>query len=181
MSRHSGLHGEEAAALDALGQLQFPGVTDPSQLDVANRKLWMTARGVDMQAIRSVTELTRAGTEDIKRRADLDERRAEQEAEDLRARREADLEDQAQRRRERDDLFKRETTERRDRLDQEIRERETHRKLSVVLIPATVLTVLVTAVLVLGGVLNGVATVVPSAAVISMLAALRLSSVGRFG
>lgn len=173
MSRHSGLEGEAAEALDGLGQLQFPGVTDPGQLDPAARKLWMTARGVNLQAIRSVTELTRVGAEDIKRRADLEERRAELDAEDMGARREADLEDQAQRRREREAQLEQGTRERQARLDQEIRERETRRKLSSLLAPAVVVTVLATVVLVLGGVLSVAATAYPGAALLSLLAVLR--------
>ncbi len=172
MSHQSGLEGEEADQLDALGELYFPGITDPAQLDPASRKTWVALRGSHLQALRGAAELTRAAADDIKRRTEL-------EADDLRARREADLEDQAQRRRERDALIERETRERRVRLDQEVRERETRRKLSVLLIPAMVVTVLVTAFLVLGGVLSGVATAFPGAALISLLAALRLSAAER--
>ena len=163
MSRQSGLDGEEADRLDALGELYFPGITDPAELDPASRKTWVALRGSHLQALRGAAALTRAAAEDIKRRTEL-------EADDLRARREADLEDQAQHRRERDALVERETRERGARLEQEIRERETRRKMSVLLIPAIVVATLVATGLFLGGV-----TTSSSGAVlisISVLAAL---------
>jgi len=150
MSRHSGLEGEAADALDAVGEVLFPGATDPGQLDPASRKSWVTVRRSWLHAFRGAADLAHAATEDIKRRTDLEaedlraRRRAEVEdrterrkAEEARAvagqgleeeQRKADLEDQAQRRREREIRLEQEVSERQAWLEQGLKESETSRR-----------------------------------------------------
>jgi hypothetical protein len=196
MSRHSGLEGEAADALDAVGEVLFPGATDPGQLDPTSRKSWVTIRRSWLHAFRGAADLAQAATEDIKRRTDLEaedlraRRRAEIEhraergkAEEARAvagqgleeeQRKADLEDQAQRRREREALVELDTQERQARLAQEIKERETRRRMYGLLVATTVLTVLATVVLALSGSMSGAAAAYPGGALLSVLAMLRL-------